>query len=318
MGIKHAKHEKQDKREQKGKTDNATIKSMTGFGAGSVQTPYGAITAEIKTLNHKHLSIASTPFEGIFLLEERLREVIEKRVLRGKVFVKIVRDAANQERPIKEVFINDNLVSVYLKKFREMQKKYSLDGNLKISDIINLPGVIEQDKDNREETMWPHIKKATLIALDELMCYRVKEGEKLAKDLAKRVTLMNTALENIKKYAKESIEEYRGKISAKMSEAADNKRNTDNVRIEEEVALFARNCDISEEVVRLGNHIEAYEECLKKVKCDVGKKLDFIAQEMHREINTIGAKANDYRIANLVIEIKSEIEKSREQLKNIE
>ncbi|MDD3088653.1 MAG: YicC family protein [Candidatus Omnitrophica bacterium] len=293
------------------------IRSMTGFGKASVKSPYGTITVELKTLNNKSLSISYSTTEGMFLLEEDIKEVMEKKIYRGKVYAKVTRENPPKGDRSSRVEVNKAAAKEYAEKIRRMQKALGLKGEITISDIISLPGVIEVTADRKEEKYWPFIKKALEKALDNLMEYRVSEGKRLAKDFKKRLSGMTKALKEIKKYEKQSVEAYREKLLKSIKEISDN-NETDKGRIEQEVAIFARNCDIAEEVTRLGSHVEAYVETIDKANHDVGKKLDFVAQEMHREANTIGSKANDVRISNAVIEIKSEIDRMREQIKNIE
>lgn len=290
---------------------------MTGFGKGSAKSPYGTITAEIKTLNYKHLSVSCAPFEGFFLLEERFKDIFGKEIIRGKVLVKISRESKGSKKSLQKVQIDKNVAGEYAKKVREIQKGLSLKGEVRIQDLLGFPGVVEQSGGEKERKIWPYVKKATEEALRKVIKYREKEGAELAQDFADRLRRIRKALKDIRKYEKQSIERYRNRL-AEMIRIATKKSEVDKGRLEEEVALFARNCDIAEELVRLENHAEAYGVTLKTEKADIGKKLDFIAQEMYREANTIGAKGNDYRISNAVIEIKSEIEKIREQLKNIE
>ncbi|MBF0216657.1 MAG: YicC family protein [Candidatus Omnitrophica bacterium] len=293
------------------------IYSMTGFGRGAVKSPYGTVTAEIKTFNHKNLNITCTPFEGFFLLEERLKEVFEKKLVRGKVFVRITRDGGNETGTLRNISINEKVIKDYLGRFKNLQKKLAIPGSLEIRDIIHLPGVMEQTADKREEKLWPVIHEATEKAVDDLMKFRIAEGANLAKDLVKRLVKIEKNIREITKEEQASIDEYRTRLTEKITDATKTKE-IDKIKLEEEVAAFARNCDIAEELLRLGNHVEVSLSVLKNPISDVGKKLDFIAQEMHREINTIGAKAGGYSISNLVIDIKSEIEKIREQLSNIE
>jgi uncharacterized protein (TIGR00255 family) len=305
--MKQKKHEK---------SHQIQIKSMTGFGQGSVLSPFGAINVELKTLNHKHLSVNCAPFEDFFLLEERVKEVVEKKIIRGRVFVKISKDDSEKGAAARGIKINKKIAKDYINNIKNLQKELALKGELKVQDILAYPGVIEEAEGMDEKTVWPYIKRATETALDNLMRYREEEGAQLSKDFNDRLDKIQKSIDGIKKYEKQSVEAYKKKL-ADLSRAVTN-QEMDIARLEEEVALFARNHDISEEIIRLTNHVNAYCQVLEKEHDDVGKKLDFIAQEMHREANTIGAKASDYRISNAVIGIKSEIEKIREQLKNIE
>ena len=293
------------------------IKSMTGFGKAAEDSPYGRIIIEIKTLNHKSLSINCTPFDGFFLLEEKLKNILQEKLFRGKVFVKISIENSSESKILQKIGINEAVAKEYLKKIKKTKKELGLPGEIEIKEIIALPGVIEYGSDKKAEKLWPYIKKAADKALTKLIEFRKNEGRRLEKDFKERLKMMQKAIKEIKKYEKQSVADYRKKLSKTIDELI-GKGEVDKSRVEQEVAIFAKNCDITEEVVRLEHHCQSYKSTIEKAKTDVGKKLDFIAQEMHRETNTIGAKASDFRISKAVIDIKSEIEKTREQLKNIE
>ena len=312
MGIK-----KQTTKKSTGKKNKSRVRSMTGFGKGSVKTPYGTVTTEIKTLNHKSLSINCLPFDGFFLMEERLKGIFGNNIVRGKAVVRVVLDSTGRKESLKKVRINESIVREYVAATKKIQKQVAVKGEIKISDVLSFPGVIEQTSAKKEEKIWPYIKKAAEAALRDLVKYRETEGAALSKELVLHLKNIAASLKDVRKYDKQSIKEYRIKLS-QTKKKGEGKKKTDKLKLEEEVALFARNCDVTEEICRLTNHIEAYRNVLKTAKGDVGKKLDFIAQEMHRETNTIGSKAGDYRVSNAVIAIKSEIEKIREQGKNIE
>lgn len=293
------------------------IKSMTGFGKGTQQSPYGKITAEVKTLNHKHRSIACNPFNGFFLLEEKVKDVFAGKIHRGKVFVRISKEGPGVKKSEKTVEISEPAAKEYLRKIKRLQKKIGIKGELEIKDILSFPGVIDSSAGKNEEALWPYIKKALGKAIKKLVDYRKAEGKCLEKDFTARLKKIKSSLESIKKYGKQGVSEYRNKLVKSIQEIAQD-TELDKGRLETEVALFARNCDIAEEITRLQGHLAAYKNAMSKVKTDVGKKLDFIAQEMQREANTIGSKSSNLKITKAVIEIKSEIEKMREQIKNIE
>ncbi len=303
---------------KKSVTKNQKIRSMTGFGQSSVRSPYGTINTEIKTLNHKSLSITCGAFNGFFFIEERIKSLIEPEIMRGKVFVNITKEDNIKRTYVPKAKINENAAKEYLRQITKMQKQLGVKGEVRIQDLLMFPGVIEQNTDEKdEEKVWPYIKKASEEALAKLMKYREEEGAKLAEDLLMRVKKIQGAVNDIKKHAKESVEGYRKKLSTMIKTATD-KEELDRTKLEDEVALFARNCDITEEITRLEHHTASCRNILERERNEAGKKMDFIAQEMHRETNTIGSKSSDYRISSAVIEIKSEIEKIREQLRNIE
>jgi uncharacterized protein (TIGR00255 family) len=293
------------------------IRSMTGFGKGAQKSPYGKIIAEIKTLNNKNLSVTCNPFNGFFLLEEKIKDVFAGKLHRGKVFVRITREASAKQQPMKRVEINESAAREYLKKLEKMQRSLGIGGELSIQDIVSLPGVVEQAGDSEEEELWPYINKALMKAVRGLIVFRKAEGRRLSRDFTARLAKIKKLTAEIARYGKQGIEEYRAKLARTIKEI-NSGAEPDKGRIESEVALFARNCDITEELIRLAGHIISYKEAMKKVEADAGKKLDFIAQEMQREANTIGSKSADLRISKAVIEVKSEIERMREQIKNIE
>jgi len=293
------------------------IRSMTGFGKGKVDSPYGKVTVEVKTLNHRNLSVTCAPLNGFFLLEENITKLCNKKIFRGKVFVRVIKGAKEGSKGAHGIDVNEDVARAYLRKIKKVQKDLKLKGELQIHDILALPGFIEKRSGEEGEKLWPYIKKAAGEALDNLIGSRENEGKRLAKDFDKRLRSVSMSLKKIKKYEKDCVKEYRGKLMRSIREREEN-TEFDKGRLEAEVALYARNCDIAEEITRLEGHITEYRDVMKKGKNDVGKKLDFIAQEMQREANTIGAKSADFRISKAVISIKSDIEKLREQVKNIE
>lgn len=296
--------------------DGTMLKSMTGFGKASEKSPYGKITAEIKTLNHKSLGISCTPFNGFFLLEEKVKKLIETKIHRGKVFVRLTRENMPGQKSFNKILINGDVAKDYLKKIKKLKKDLSVEGDVTVNDIIELPGVIENSSGKDEDKMWPHMKKALSGALGKLIEYRISEGSRLEKDFLRRLKTINTRIRSVKRYEKQSVKAYRKRLNDSIKDISAD-AELDKGRLETEVALFAKNCDIAEELTRLEGHLTAYKDALSDAK-DVGKKLDFIAQEMQREANTIGAKSSDIRISECVIDIKSEIEKIREQIRNIE
>jgi len=293
------------------------IKSMTGFGKATGKSPYGKVTVEIKSLNHKSLSVGCNVYNGFFLLEEKIKKILGKKLARGKVFVNVNVGAPEKNASIKKVEVNEKVLNEYFKKIKKAQKKLKIKGEIGIKELVRFPGVVEAVEEESQEKQWPYIQKIVEQAAAKLITYRRTEGKKLAKDFYSRLKTIEKNVVVIKKYGKKSVEEYRRKLIRSIKEVA--KRVTpDKNRLETEVASFARNCDVAEEITRLVAHIAAYKEAIRTAKAEVGKKLDFIAQEMQREANTIGAKSNDLRVAKAVIEIKSEIEKLREQIRNIE
>ncbi|MDD4957377.1 MAG: YicC family protein [Candidatus Omnitrophica bacterium] len=293
------------------------IRSMTGFGKAVEDSPYGKIDVEIKTLNHKGLSITCNPVSGFFFLEEKVQKVFEGKIYRGKVFVKISRESTSKSKPLQSITVNENTAKEYLNKIRKAQKALGVGGELEIRDVLALPGVVEAASTKKEEKLWPYIEKALDKAIVHVVNYRKKEGQHLAVDFTGRLSSIEKSLKLIKKYEKQCASDYRGKLLKSIKKIS-GEAEFEKEKLENEVAAFAKNCDIAEEITRLNAHLKEYRQALKVVGTDAGKKLDFIAQEMQREANTIGAKSSDFRIATMVIDVKSEVERIREQIRNVE
>lgn len=293
------------------------IRSMTGYGKHTEKTPHGDITVEIKTLNHKSLSVICNPFNGYFLMEEKINAIMEGKLFRGKVFVKITRDNVIKKNS-QRILINEDAAAEYVKKIKKLQKNLGLKGEMAIGDVMSFPGVIESVPEKKEEKkLWPYINKAVLKACTNLVKFREKEGSRLVKDFKLRIRIITKNIRDIEKYQKQSVAAFRKRLSKLHKDVMAN-AEPDKSRVESEIASFAKNCDITEEVIRMAGHLATYKEIIEKKQFDVGKKLDFIAQEMQREANTIGAKSEDFRISKAIIDVKSEIEKMREQVRNIE
>ena len=291
------------------------IKSMTGFGKSEVRLKLGRVTVEIKTVNHKFFDATLKLPNGIAAFEDKIKEMLQKKIKRGKVNLSLSYDGA----PMKggRLSINRQAAKDYYNKLKGLKRHLSLDGGIEIKDIISLPGVLNIDSFEKGLiSFWPKIKNALDVAMDRLIDDREKEGKALYADLARRTKKIDMMLATIKSRAHLNIDEYRKRFADRVKDLTGG-REIDMSRLGMEVAIFAKNSDISEEIVRLENHLSNFNRTMS-AGGDVGKKIDFIAQELHREINTIGSKASDFKISKSVIEIKSEIEKVREQAKNLE
>jgi len=205
----------------------------------------------------------------------------------------------------------------YYSQLSRLKRDLKLKGDIRIENVLSCPGLIAyQPQEGKEKKEWVHLKEAVERALGKLIKDRQREGQVLSKDLVKRVANIDKALSVVKKRSSVTIQHYKKNL-AKRVKALSNGKELDRTRIETEVAIFAKNCDIQEEIIRIKGHTRGFRKSLR-TSTEIGKKLDFIAQELHREITTIGSKANDFKISQGVIQVKSEIEKIREQVKNIE
>ena len=288
---------------------------MTGFGKSEVRLKLGRVTVEIKTVNHKFFDATLKLPNGIAAFEDKIKEMLQKKIKRGKVNLSLSYDGA----PMKggRLSINRQAAKDYYNKLKGLKRHLSLDGGIEIKDIISLPGVLNIDSFEKGLiSFWPKIKNALDVAMDRLIDDREKEGKALYADLARRTKKIDMMLATIKSRAHLNIDEYRKRFADRVKDLTGG-REIDMSRLGMEVAIFAKNSDISEEIVRLENHLSNFNRTMA-AGGDVGKKIDFIAQELHREINTIGSKASDFKVSKNVIEIKGEIEKIREQASNIE
>lgn len=291
------------------------IHSMTGFGKAVVKSKYGNITVEIKALNHKFFEVSAKLPNGLAQFEDRLKAVIHQKVRRGKVYLNI--ELNGHRDGALRVTINSKAAKHYNNSLSRLKRELGLKGDVKLEQVMALPGVIVSETSKADaQKLMPIVKRALKKALDDLIQDRHREGKALYKDLARRVSSIRDVVEHIDKRSTISIAKYKSHLS-KMIKELTGTRNFDKGRLEQEVALFAKNCDVSEELTRLRSHLLSFKDTLL-IDREVGKKLDFIAQELHREANTIASKSSDFKISKGVIQIKSEIEKIREQVKNVE
>ena len=291
------------------------IRSMTGFGKGEVRFKSGKATIEIKTVNHKFFDATLKLPNGITAFEDRIKEILQKKVKRGKVNLNLIYDGALFKG--EKVSINRRAARNYHAALEGLRKDLGLKEEVALKDVIALPGVLSYDSlESGQASFWPKIKKALDLATGKLIADREKEGKALQSDLTNRTKKIATMLSLIRSRAHLNIDEYRKRFADRVKDLTSG-REIDMGRLEMEVAIFAKNSDISEEITRLDNHLSNFNKTLE-AGGEVGKKIDFIAQELHREINTIGSKASDFKISKNVIEIKGEIEKIREQAKNLE
>ncbi|MCQ9206913.1 MAG: YicC family protein [Omnitrophica bacterium] len=293
-----------------------TIRSMTGFGRGEFKTKAaGFFIAEIKTLNHKFLEVTPKLPNGLAMFDDKIKTLVKHSIKRGKVYLNLVHDTTKQGA--SNILIDEKLAKNYCNKLKKLSKKLNIDSSISLPDIISFPGVITYKSAGKHAVkLWPFAKKAINAALDELIKDRGKEGAFLCKDLTSRMRAIKEIIASIKTSSRHNVQNYKRKLSQRIKELSGN-YPVDRGRLEIEVALFAKNTDITEELTRLNNHMQNFSRTIRK-KGEVGKKLDFIAQELHREINTVGSKSSGFNISKGVIEVKTDVEKIREQLKNIE
>jgi uncharacterized protein (TIGR00255 family) len=289
------------------------IKSMTGYGASKKLIKGGFIRVEIRTLNHRYLDIVCRIPESCLVFENQIKSLIKKVIKRGRVNLSL--NLETQDKKLPQINIDFNLAGKYYDLLKNLQRKLRLTSSISLEQIISFPQVlIFEEKKEDLNKYWADIKKAVNLALKQLISFRCAEGRIIYRDLRNRIFDINKIIKRAEKKLPQIIERYRKKIEKRIKSFA---KVTDRNRIETEVAIFSQNADISEEITRIKGHLNEFLKSLS-VNNEVGKKLDFIAQEIYREANTISAKANDYSISEEALEVKNQVEKIREQLQNIE
>lgn len=291
------------------------IKSMTGYGRAQMPVDGMNITVEIKSVNHRYFEFSSRLPRNYGFLDEKLKSFFMGKLTRGKMecFVSV----ETLEEPDTLVALNHPLIKGYLAAYEELAETYGIENDIKASDISRVPDVFTLRKQAADEDkIWAAVSVVAAQALDGFIAMRTREGERLRADVLSR---LDTILENvafIEKRSPETVKEYNEKLLARLREMlADT--HIDEQRILTEAAIFADKIAVAEETVRLRSHISQLGTFLDSNEA-VGKKMDFLVQELNREANTIGSKAQDVEIARRVVAVKAEIEKIREQIQNIE
>ena len=291
------------------------IKSMTGFGRCEVQEESRKFTVEMKSVNHRYLDMSIRMPKKLNFFETSIRTLLKSYADRGKVDIFITYEDLSQSQV--SVKYNAALAAEYLKYLNQMAEEFSLDNDVRVSTLSRYPEVFTMEECSEDEDeLWNGLKEALEGAFSQFVEMRTKEGERLKEDILLKLDLLSEQIRFIEERSPQIIAEYRTKLEEKMRELLEDTQIDDN-RIAAEVILFADKICTDEEVVRLKSHIQHMKETLEESN-GIGRKLDFIAQEMNREANTILSKANDLDISNRAISLKTEIEKIREQIQNIE
>jgi len=290
------------------------LKSMTGYGLGKAPFVSGLITVEIKSLNYRYLEIIVRLPEEISYFEKKIKELIQQRISRGRISV-IVNIEKNDASDYK-LKVNKKLVNTYYKTLKNIKRDFKLKDNLTLADILKCPDIITIEKKvHPDYKKWNKAKKAFEDSTKDLLKSRIAEGKFIFKDLSTRANNIAKLLRKIKKRLPLVIKNQRSRYLKKVTviEKAESKTKKNN----NEFFSLAQSYDITEEINRINAHIKTLKKSMTR-DSEVGKKLDFIAQELIREANTVAAKTQDYCITSSVIEIKAEIEKIREQVQNVE
>ncbi len=295
------------------------LKSMTGFGRGEVQTESLKVSCEIKTVNSKYLDVSLKLPQKLLQLEPKVKRILaEENITRGKADIRFEFESTDEKRTSVEV--NAELAEEYLSALRSLAESLGESTEFTLRDVISKPDVIkvgEKDRDD-EEPGEDAAEAALRLAARELLSMRENEGRRLAEDFLSRLDFLENAADRIDSLSDRSKSGYFERLKVRLKSLLDEEGiESDDARILTECAIFADKIAVDEETVRLRSHIEAFKDFMKNEDA-VGRRLDFLTQELNREVNTIGSKCQDAEIAHLVVDMKNEIEKIREQVQNIE
>ncbi len=292
------------------------IKSMTGFGRCEISDGDRKFTVEMKGVNHRYLDMSIRMPKKLNFFETAIRTEIKKRIQRGKVDIFIsYEDLSDGQVSLK---YNESLAAEYLGYFKQMAEKFSIENDVRVSALSRYPEIFTMEECSEDtDELWKGLKKALDGAIDGFVATRTAEGEHLKKDILAKLDAILDMVAFIEERSPQIVAEYREKLEAKVKELLEDTQIEEN-RIAAEVVIYADKICTDEEVVRLRSHVVHMKETLQSEEAGIGRKLDFIAQEMNREANTILSKANDLEVSNTGIGLKTEIEKVREQIQNIE
>jgi len=292
------------------------IRSMTGYGRGEAGDGAKGFTVEIRSVNHRFCEVVTRMPKSYAALEDKVRKAIQEKVSRGRLDVFITVNNFDSGKN-KMVAVDKELALTYFNAMRELANVTGAAGDISAVDLARLPDVmVIEEKQEDLEAIWAVMLAAVRQATDSLMVMREEEGRRLAKDILHRIDKIEQFNNDIAGRAPQVVEDYRERLRQRIQELLGD-METDEARLASEVAFFADRSNITEEIVRLHSHFKQVREAMNAPE-PVGRKLDFLVQELNREVNTIGSKANDTQIATMVIGAKSEIEKIREQVQNIE
>lgn len=291
------------------------VRSMTGFGRSEQKIDGREITVEIKSVNHRYFEFGCRVSRGYAFLEEKLKAHIQKAVARGKidVFVSIT----DCEEKQANVSLNHSLASGYVAALKELKESYALSGEIAVSDITRFNDIFTVHKaPEDEDAVWASVRVVLDSALERFIEMREREGVKMKEDILNRSKMILSLVSAVEEKSPETVAKYRQRLEERLKEVLVG-INIDEQRILTEAAIFADKVAVAEETVRLRSHFDQMFSMLDSGDA-IGRKLDFILQEMNREANTIGSKVQDAELAHIVVDIKGELEKIREQLQNIE
>ncbi len=291
------------------------IKSMTGYGKSRIVLPDKEITAEIRSVNNRYLDFSVKAPKFLSFAEEKIKALAGTYVSRGKaeVFITVI----TGENSGKKISIDEELALSYITEFKKLCENNDIEFNIKASNLINTEAVKIVREEQTDEELWAELEPVLKECFESYNEMRAREGERLKNDIVKKIENISEYVKQLEEIFPENIAAYKDRLYNKIKETLENAVMIDESRILTEVSIYSDKVCVDEETVRLKSHLTELKKLLD-ADGSVGKKADFIIQEMNREINTVGSKSNDIRMTSIVIEVKNEIEKIREQIQNIE
>ena len=287
---------------------------MTGYGKSNMSKNLREYQVEIKSVNHRYLDVSVKMPRSLSYLEEEIKKAVSSKLTRGKVDVFITFN--NNSLEGRDIKINTEIARMYIKELRNLAESEGIVADIPVTEISKLPDVLTIQNNQDDETIKNELLEVSSKAIDNLVDMRKVEGEKIAQDLLVRIQDIEEKVKKISSLSTGLIEEYVVKLNTRIKDLLQD-QEIDEARLAQEVVIYADKCSIEEEVTRLNSHIYQFKELLNSNEA-VGKKLDFMIQEMNRETNTIGSKANNLEITDEVINMKTQLENIREQVQNIE
>lgn len=290
--------------------------SMTGFGRGEYKDDNYYFLVECKTINHKYADINIRMPRKILFLEEKVRNSVKNYIRRGRADIYIKFEViGNEDISLK---LDEDLAAQYVDILKSIKDKFDLSDDISVMSVAKFPDVVStEEKEEDEDLIWSKLNEAIEESFTRLKEMRIEEGNKLAEDIVMRCDYLSKYIEEIEGFSDRVVEDYREKLNTRISDLVEDPSVIDESRLAQEVAIYADKSSITEEIVRFKSHIDQLKKTVIKNE-SIGRKIDFLIQEMNRETNTIGSKSSDLNITNLVVEVKSELEKIREQIQNIE
>ena len=291
------------------------MNSMTGYGRGESSRAGVKFTVEVSTVNRKQAELSLYLPRELDSLESKVRDEINANISRGRIVAKVQFNTTTSGK--SQARIDHLLAKQYAREYRALAEELKLDGKISVDTVLRAPGVLQSSDESLDvESLWKPLRTAVRSALKELLAMRAKEGANLKKDLKKRISALQKAVKTVSKQASKTASRHREALMDRLKQAG-LELKLDDERVLREVALYADRIDITEELTRLESHFGQFADYTQSTS-PVGRTLDFLSQEMNREVNTIGSKANDPQISRLVVLMKSELEKFREQVQNVE